>query len=87
MGTWIRGAVIGLLVVALAVVAVAPPPLRTAVALMLILLLAIGVPVAVNRWGRRREDEVDDYHERDLRDPPAIGGGPWPGGGGGSGYG
>lgn len=56
--------------------------MRTAVVLSLILLVAVVLPVLVNRWGRRRDDEVDGYWERDFRDPPTMGGGGWPGGGG-----
>lgn len=47
--------------------------------------LAVGVPVAVSRWIRRRRD-IDDYFDRDFRDPPTLGG-IWPGGGGGGGGG
>ena len=41
----------------------------------------VAVPVAVNRWIRSRS-EVDDYYERDHRDPPAFGTPSSPGGGG-----
>lgn len=47
--------------------------------------VAIGIPVVVNRWIRRRRD-VDDYFEHDFRDPPTLGG-IWPSGGGGGGIG
>lgn len=57
--------------------------MRTTVVLSIIFALAVLVPFLVNRWAKRRNDEVDDYHERDTSDPPVMGGGPWPSGGSG----
>lgn len=51
--------------------------------LIALFVLAVGIPIAVTRLGRRWESEVDDYYERDYRDPPTMGGGAWPNGGGG----
>jgi hypothetical protein len=42
------------------------------------LAVAIGIPVLVNRWITRRK-KIDDYYEREHRDPPVLtkpGGGP-----------
>lgn len=44
---------------------------------------AVAITVGLNRWSRRRADEVDDYFEREHRDPPTMGGGTWPQGGSG----
>lgn len=45
----------------------------TGVVLLFILAALVGIPWAFNAWYDRREDEVDDFYERDFRDPPAIG--------------
>lgn len=60
------------------------PPARsggsTGWVLLAALVVAVAIPVLVSRWIRRRRD-VDDYFERDFRDPPTLGG-IWPNGGG-----
>lgn len=57
--------------------------MRIGLVLLVALLLLMGIPLLVNAWARRRED-VDNYHERDFRDPPTMGG-TWPSGGSGGG--
>lgn len=64
-----------------------PPASGRPIGLVLIVAaaVAIGIPVVVTRWIRRRSD-IDDYFDRDFRDPPTLGG-IWPSGGGGGGFG
>lgn len=63
----------------------APTPSGRPTGLILVAaaLAAIAIVLFVDRWIRRRRD-VDDYFERDFRDPPAMGG-IWPSGGSGGG--
>lgn len=51
--------------------------MSTGLALILVFVVGSVIPLLARKWLTRHRDEVDDYYEREYRDPLIIDGISW----------